>query len=65
MKITKTELERLFAEAVSDEMKDFDEKTGGGVGTLVVGLMGASIIHNVLAKLFKDENENEIEIVKE
>ena len=65
-KITKSEMQDILATVVASEMKEFIEKTGGGgSGSLVIALMGASITHKVLKALYEDDSDT-IEItVKE
>ena len=57
-KITKSEMQDILATAVASEMHEFIEKTGGGgSGSLVIALMGASITHKVMEALFTDDTD--------
>ena len=62
MKFTEAEVERIITQAISTEMKEFEDKAGGKL-SLMIALLGASIGAKIHTALFPDSNDNEIEIV--
>ena len=56
-KITKSEMQDILATAVASEMDEFIKKTGGGSGSLVIALMGASFTHKVMKALFENDSD--------
>lgn len=62
MKITKKKFMEIMPEAISDETVEFSEKTGAGMAPMAITLMGLSIMHKTMDRLFP-ESEEEIEII--
>lgn len=63
--ITKGEFSKIISKAISKEVEEFDEKTGGGEAGLAITLMGVSIGAKIMDILFDDEEEIEIVTDKE
>ena len=62
MKFTEAEVESIITQAISDEMKEFEDKAGGKL-SLMIALMGASIGAKIYTALFPDNDDSEIETV--
>ena len=61
-KITKERFTEIMSEAVLDEATEMSEKKGAGMAAMAITLMGMSIMHKTLERLFT-EGETEIEII--
>lgn len=62
MKFTEAEVESIISQAITSEMKTFENKAGGQL-SLMIALLGASIGAKIHTALFPDNDDNEIEIV--
>lgn len=64
-KITKDEFSNIVTKAVSKEIAEFEQKSGGGIASMVITLMGVSIGAKIMESLFDEEDEIEIITDKE
>ena len=62
MTITKQQFMEIMSEAISAETVEFSERTGAGMASMAITLIGMSIMHKTLDRLFP-EGKTEIEII--